>query len=58
MSMNTTNGVIATPFVFYFFSEDDPAKRCQGISFFCHYGNADDMGSPVLFIGAEVNYVM
>jgi hypothetical protein len=56
--MNTTNGVIATPFVFYFFSEDDPAKRCQGISFFCHYGNADDMGSPVLFIGAEVNYVM
>jgi hypothetical protein len=43
MSMNSANGVSMTPFVFYFSSEDDVAKHCQGNSFFCYYGNADDV---------------
>jgi hypothetical protein len=48
MSMNTTNGVNKTPFVFYFSSEDDAAKRCQAHSFFCHNGNADDVSAEVI----------
>jgi hypothetical protein len=27
--MNTTNGASTTPFVFYFFSKEDAAKRCH-----------------------------